>query len=1209
MTISTTDLKIYRSQRNRDTEDGGGVMSPDLVVDGEINNVFDDVSSEDRVTGRVSIRKVYPGVFSDDTDKFFGAGLLIIEPAHDDAVDVVMARATRYDDERRDIVTRIESYLAPGVTLLWRLFNNHLSGTLVLTLFAPEDAPSPDVGDTIFLEDNDGIKPTEAVRVQSIVSRSTQSFFDGNGALFRRDVLALELTRPLQGDWDGTEVQRATTASVPTRMRGSSLSESARYYGVKPLEQNIAQGDITTKVASPFSAIVPSTTAEQPMTDVPAGLTVTAFEKTGADDSLSVSTPSVSFSSGVGETFYFGSSVFPGSISVSGSGTATDMGDGRLEFSGSTFSGEIDYAQGAVTIIASSTSSHSFTLTATPAAALQTATQSTQVVISEQNRNLNYIRQLNPRPAPGTVTVDYRALGNWYRLKDDRTGSLVGEQPGQGAGTINYQTGTVTATLAALPDAGTTVIFRWGGGVAITNASQTIQDSNQSGGNDTGEAPVEFFLDPLPSPGSVELNYNSGGSPVTVVDTTGGGLVLQGTATEVGRIQYGNGLVTLWDSRPDTDGNITANYSETGAASGGTANVFNPVPVGMQDAVSFNVGAGVEPGTLALEWKIIYGRESHMQGGYWTVEAYDDGDGNIIIDGRRFRGTSHDHPGGTINYATGDISINTAFQILYADWRVISYEGELIENIVPWEFFMDQGYGYNLTLARLANANRIDARFLGTGSGGSTVTKTISGPGVGTPPPDAVPTQVSLSVLPGGGDRIIPGSVRFVLNGQTYTDRMGDLVADPDVLTGFGPVKGSIDYDTGDITINDWSNGSYTLQVVSLGTQKGIDPAAHVFFRTPTAPIASQSLTISALRMDTETQISGVPDVNGIINTSEIQGFVDIENGIVEVKFGETVAAAGNEDEDWYDAANVDESGNIWKPIWVDPSTITFSALGFVSIPLDPDILGLDPILLPSDGRVPIFRKGDSVMVVQRNEVEDAAPSAGAVVSTGISNVSWARVRDANGTEVVSDLYSINPGPGELVWANPLDLATYTGPYTIEAMSYFKRLCTDVQVNGNIGLSSGAPFAMDSANGQIFLCSKLIFKPEGGTQDLQALVFNKFTQETWTDEWSNNQIGSGTTGQYDDVNFPIEIANNGSITERWRLEFTGTSTVNVIGERFGQVLTGAAIASDIAPINPATGTPYFTIRAGGWSGGWQVVAGRWATWCGSTRLALTIPSG
>ncbi|MFW6341183.1 MAG: hypothetical protein ACOC0Q_09980, partial [Wenzhouxiangella sp.] len=498
MTISTTDLKIYRSQRNRDTADGGGAMSPNEVIDGELNNVFDDISSLDRVTGRVSIRKVFPGAYSNNTDRYFGASLVIVAPAQDDAVDVLMTSTGSFTDEGADVVERIESYLIQGASLPWRLFNDHLTGTGALTLYATEDATTPDLGDTLFLEETDG-SLVEAVKVQSIVSRSSQTFVDDNGA-FVRDVLILQLTRPLQNDWDGTEVLRRTTGTPPTRLRTSTVSAGADYKGVKAAE-DVAEGDTTIKVASPFSRIVPSTRAETPITDESASLGAVSFAKAGDDDAISVTTGSVSFNAGEAKSFFVGGTVYPGSIAITGTAEATDNGTGTLSFTGSQTTGEVDYQTGEVTITRLASGSASFTIVATPGAAVSDSALTVQVPVTSQTRALNYIRTLRPLPAPGTISVDYRALDNWFRLTDNGNGVLAGAQAGEGGGTVNYATGTVSASLSALPDIGTTIIFRWGTGVAISNESDNAGIVSQP--------PVEFSLSQWPEPGSIEIEYTS----------------------------------------------------------------------------------------------------------------------------------------------------------------------------------------------------------------------------------------------------------------------------------------------------------------------------------------------------------------------------------------------------------------------------------------------------------------------------------------------------------------------------------------------------------------------------------------------------------------------------------------------------------------------------------------------------------------------------
>ncbi|MDP3334971.1 MAG: hypothetical protein Q8S55_23750 [Methylococcaceae bacterium] len=54
------------------------------------------------------------------------------------------------------------------------------------------------------------------------------------------------------------------------------------------------------------------------------------------------------------------------------------------------------------------------------------------------------------------------AQGKWYVLRDDGAGSLRGDDASNGAGIVNYLTGSVIITLGALPDVGSSVILTWG---------------------------------------------------------------------------------------------------------------------------------------------------------------------------------------------------------------------------------------------------------------------------------------------------------------------------------------------------------------------------------------------------------------------------------------------------------------------------------------------------------------------------------------------------------------------------------------------------------------------------------------------------------------------------------------------------------------------------------------------------------------------------
>ena len=56
MPIETKNLKLLESERIRtDAEDGGGKYSGREIVDGQSNNLFNDISEMDRTTGRTCI--------------------------------------------------------------------------------------------------------------------------------------------------------------------------------------------------------------------------------------------------------------------------------------------------------------------------------------------------------------------------------------------------------------------------------------------------------------------------------------------------------------------------------------------------------------------------------------------------------------------------------------------------------------------------------------------------------------------------------------------------------------------------------------------------------------------------------------------------------------------------------------------------------------------------------------------------------------------------------------------------------------------------------------------------------------------------------------------------------------------------------------------------------------------------------------------------
>ncbi|HEY1033552.1 MAG TPA: hypothetical protein VGE09_01070, partial [Pseudoxanthomonas sp.] len=125
MGISATDIKLRKSQRLTDFPDGGGRMVAAEVVDGQLNNLFPDISTQDRVAGRVSMRKAFVHVDTANTDMLYGAVGVIVDPPDDANVGMTMFSTGSYADTRTDARNRIESYVIKGVESRYVLMGDH----------------------------------------------------------------------------------------------------------------------------------------------------------------------------------------------------------------------------------------------------------------------------------------------------------------------------------------------------------------------------------------------------------------------------------------------------------------------------------------------------------------------------------------------------------------------------------------------------------------------------------------------------------------------------------------------------------------------------------------------------------------------------------------------------------------------------------------------------------------------------------------------------------------------------------------------------------------------------------------------------------------------------------------------------------------------------------------------------------------------------
>lgn len=411
----------------------------------------------------------------------------------------------------------------------------------------------------------------------------------------------------------------------------------------------------------------------------------------------------------------------------------------------------------------------------------------------------------------------------------------------------------------------------------------------------------------------------------------------------------------------------------------------------------------------------------------------------------------------------------------------------------------------------------------------------------------AAPT-LKADLSPAGADAIVPGSVLFTFGGKTYLDREGNLYRDVDPLTGAGTLAGTIDYGTGEIELTNWVVGTpATVSVLAMLTRHGQYQVDELAFRTVGVPVLP-GLQIRGNRLG-GTQLVAEADTNGAI-TGDFTGTLDSDSGVVLLDFSATPDML--------------------------PDTIRYTGVSAKTLPLEASLLGLDPVRLPADGRVPMLRVGDLALL--HHTATTALPDpvvADTVYVLSRTNITDLEVRDANNVLVDDTHYSADLVAGEITFPSPLDLSSYAEPLTVYDRIEFTGLVEDVQVNGLIKFNSDIPRDFPAGS---YVSGILYFG------DLQAACPVFFDQTTWSNTWSNTTSGNATAS-YNTVNYPIQLKNADAITERWALVFTSSTTFNIVGETLGVVGTGNT-STNVAPVNPNTGQPYFTLLSTGFGSGW-----------------------
>ncbi|WP_027853392.1 hypothetical protein [Marinobacterium litorale] len=1141
-TILDTDIKLMASERLADTEDGGGMMSAVEIVDGVVNNAFPDISRLDRTYGRVNLRKLYAAVQTANKAMYYGSHVIITDAPDDPRVSVLMFTTGSYIDERTNARDRIESYVVTGPESLYVLLGDQLEGQRMVRVYSRLDVKLPEVGQVYLLseEDSNGNVQGEQqyVRIDS-VEHEEQEFEDSRGVFIRR-VYTLEIGNPLRRTFPGPETAiRYSEHESPTLFRSTQVADASKYYGIVKLEEAITPGDMTLKAETIFGQLVPSATVESPVVDVQAGVEranlVAAGEEYSVANNIEHSVP--------GSGVSFGRAVVPGSVAVAYADTytgtsnwsATDDSNGNVVDSGGVTRGTIDYETGVFAGVTTYVYGiKSWVITATPAAAIQDTAHTASEEIDFENRGYNYVKTLRPTPQPTTLFVDYMSQGEWYRMQDNGLGELEDEYGGTGI--IDYATGSVIATLGALPDVGSQVIYTW---ATPVHYEQRLTDP------DSETAYLTFTVNQGEIiPNSLTLEWDVNGTTKTATDDGNGNL----TGDATGRVVYGMGEVG-WKpaSLPDSDANLTVHYDI------GFNQQETPSYTVNGDDIQLSVAnAPIRPGTFAATFTQGYSKQEvkgvrfDTKTGTRDLRVLDNGDGTLSVEGTG--------EAGTINYTTGAVVIRTNWSKSNTEYAYVS--GAWAPVTVTDQYWVTGAVTINYQEDSVTATNQ---------------TETL-----------AIPNATA-NLVPSTNRQVVPGSVEFTWNGKTVIDREGTLYTDWDRQTGAAIACGTINYATGDVVFDDYQGGgTNSITIKTLLVKIGAWSCSELYFRTPGSPLRPSSFYLRATKPD-GSLVGATANAQGLLDTNDIQGSIDYDTGVVDVQFGAWVndadLTADDKAEPWYDAADVQGDGTIWRPDPVDPGTMKFNAVVYSMMPLNADILGLDPVRLPIDGRVPIIRNGDVVVIHStKTETLSSPLSPGEVETLAYDQLASCTLIDAEGTAVDSALYSVNRETGVVTMADPLDLSAYVEPlharYRIEDMA----LVNEAQINGQLSLVGAIGRNYDPAD--TWVSSALIFG------DLGARVHHVFDQSSWTGTWSDERIGGEPLAEYNDLLYPIQVNNKNAIRERWAIIFTSSTTFNVVGETSGQIASGNT-TTDCAPINPITGEPYFTILWQGWGSGWS----------------------
>lgn len=1154
MAITQNDLEILKSEIMADTPDGGGLPTGIAVIDGVSNNLFPDVSDIDRLIGRVRLRKVSLGVKTANAELLQAVRMLFTELPENPNISVFAFKASSFADRRVDAQNKIESYLAFGSKWAGHLLETQLTGQRVIQVSLDKGDQIPAVGQPLVIVQNEGqsdefyqyIRPLKVDTIERRFQRTVSE-------TVTRIIATIEFGDTLTKTFNGLTVPEFyQNASTNRRaiLREARVADAAKYYSASRLaEPVVAMQSRQVRLDSIYTQVVPSTQVETPILQRdPANQVATQARGDGIiaiNQSVNVTTNTA---------FSLPSGIAVGTLSLSVSGQNLTDRDGELVNSNGMAYASIKYGIGQITWYSLLNLGQATVTGSYKPASEFTRVAQTDYQVVDDNAGYNFVRELGAEPVPNSLKITYTVGGDNYLVHDDGRGNLI-DDDGNGRGTVQGK--TVLLTTAAIPDAASYIVYSFGvdldtvkyGAQALPAAYHVISVADQVSG------PIAVTWDTSKT-ATVSDGVVTGDATGTFIDgklnIAPNDTVAKDTVFNLSyqRILNANTVNrSLWYKPSDASGAFGGSLDFEAAITDVDVTVF----LGGELKVVLSLNDGGTSLLIKDVLRPIYTDKAYQQGNaiYTSTEINNwQSIKNAAVDSNTWVASL---TSGTINKAAGTVDFVINVSRKSAGVEVVTRPGvspifKTVTKTVPMQVAEVQINGVAATAP-------------------STEVATSTG----------VASVLNIDLPQDTTDAVVNGSLFLDALGVSFRDSNGKI-KNGDLTVG------NIDYRFGAVSIDTWQSGqANTVNLKSMLRENDPVPLANLVFRTPVAPLKKASLQISAELADGTMLSLSTDEQGGITGSKYAHGTVDFKAGFVALYFYEKLGVTANPsivNESWYDAANIYLDGGtnyINKPIYVKPDSIRYNAIAYSYLPLDKELIGLDPVRLPTDGRVPFVRKGDSIAITELKTMQLPTNAPNDTFNLGFERLSDVNVIDTNGLKVNSDYLNVDLDAGTLQLNALFDMSFYTAPLTAKYRIMDIALVIETDISGRVTLST--PITHDYSTAAVFSSMLL-------AGDMQARAYNVFGQKSWSGVWSDSLIGDATTSQLQVTNNPIVVTNRDAIEERWALVFTSDKAFNIIGQTVGQIGTGTT-STLTAPINPMTGYSYFTIPSEAWGTGWS----------------------